>query len=1283
MMNMAVENGSSQKRHNPVDSICRKIQTIQRLDQEANPTLQIPKFLSRNFDSPQTNLKKNLEVILKNRTIKDEKDLLFFSSPDCDKLNYRETPDKSSCLQWSIDSRSPANATYTISSMKADQSTLPWPWTRSCSTPANLPRESCFTFQQSSIGNNAECKSIFFDKVDNLGSPMLCNVSSRVHSQKSRQSFVVKRLSLGEDTASRTRTESRIDGSTEVSLISEEDLLDTIFHACDTRRRGKVVVSRIVDYLRHTTSRGSEDSGLEELCNMLDPEHRDISIDLDTYRAIMKEWIEDCRNKGNTSLAASTTGESSQILRENLLPAARSVPLNVTIGSLEAFGGEVSRGDLETSDLVYCVADLQFNNQKLLDEMRKMKHAVETTEEANHKLVEEIEKLRAHARSGQQAVTKMKELKEELEELKVNLSQAEENRVKSAARSKQLEKDNQSLISQINLLEEENFRNTENINSLQKKLNDLCNINADLQVQIHSLDSVLSEKNVLLRNKNTHIEELRGTISEYSSLIELLRNEKNKLETRIQLVQQDLATRTMGISGVCVLNRTLSGSLHSELTLAQQSPEPYGKERTSISSLDETLDRDIFMFLQSPEPDQMCAEFKNIIQKLTSDFSQDAGVVAAYFKHLTETQIGNEVQKKTLETLTREMEEKRDTWIQNLQQLERHKSSLEKELLKMGNSIQGSRAEIATLKKDLSSRLRELEAQKRLQEEAEYSVKSHCEMKEAASQTEPAELGLPNVPEEETRGCELMGLTSSSPGLVDNQSSLLLGCQALQNNFKDKFNPAYSSEEALSSGHICQETKLDHMGDAEQLITSGVPEEAFVRNKVEVDTGIGEVSGDRQLVDGDLQSPDKSRVSTEKLASQTTFKINLAMVKNMDAIQENEGQMCGSSSISDKDSSVTENETPNEASASKNDNGSASPNDLNDKEIEAEFHRLSLGFKCDMFTLEKRLRLEERSRYLAEENLKKEVNSCKELIEALGPFCKDSNQTGEILDRLHKNIDVLMKSMNRVATNSEMLGAIHQESRVSKAVEIMIQHVENLKRMYAKEHAELEELKQNLLENERSFGSYLDRDNLGGKKLPNSQFNKSNSQRRVSIAAIPRNVGNAVLFELPKLHETVGGDVQPRRPHTWKGLGGKQYTRPTLQRFISTSTWAEAGELSLNKGPEQETEITPTVEKREEVQERKASLSEKGNKISIASTIYNSLFSHIADYRQNFTKPTKGLWISLFMIVLFAAFIGLIAGFALQPAADAAPVGTGDSWVAIQQLLWPYTGLRHHGQPPV
>lgn len=41
----------------------------------------------------------------------------------------------------------------------------------------------------------------------------------------------------------------------------------------------------------------------------------------------------------------------------------------------------------------------------------------------------------------------------------------------------------------------------------------------------------------------------------------------------------------------------------------------------------------------------------------------------------------------------------------------------------------------------------------------------------------------------------------------------------------------------------------------------------------------------------------------------------------------------------------------------------------------------------------------------------------------------------------------------------------------------MIQHVENLKRMYTKEHAELEELKQVLLQNERSYNPLEDEGN--------------------------------------------------------------------------------------------------------------------------------------------------------------------------------------------------------------
>lgn len=52
----------------------------------------------------------------------------------------------------------------------------------------------------------------------------------------------------------------------------------------------------------------------------------------------------------------------------------------------------------ETSDLIYCVADLQFTNQKLQDDIRKLKQAMELMEDTNQKLIEENEDLKSQAR---------------------------------------------------------------------------------------------------------------------------------------------------------------------------------------------------------------------------------------------------------------------------------------------------------------------------------------------------------------------------------------------------------------------------------------------------------------------------------------------------------------------------------------------------------------------------------------------------------------------------------------------------------------------------------------------------------------------------------------------------------------------------------------------------------------------------------------------------------------------------------------------------------------------
>lgn len=43
-----------------------------------------------------------------------------------------------------------------------------------------------------------------------------------------------------------------------------------------------------------------------------------------------------------------------------------------------------------------------------------------------------------------------------------------------------------------------------------------------------------------------------------------------------------------------------------------------------------------------------------------------------------------------------------------------------------------------------------------------------------------------------------------------------------------------------------------------------------------------------------------------------------------------------------------------------------------------------------------------------------------------------------------------------------------QEARMSRAVEVMVQHVENLKRHHMREHAELEEMKRLIQQNSRN-----------------------------------------------------------------------------------------------------------------------------------------------------------------------------------------------------------------------
>ncbi|XP_008581868.1 PREDICTED: lymphoid-restricted membrane protein [Galeopterus variegatus] len=350
----------------------------------------------------------------------------------------------------------------------------------------------------------------------------------------------------------------------------------------------------------------------------------------------------------------------------------------------------------------------------------------------------------------------------------------------------------------------------------------------------------------------------------------------------------------------------------------------------------------------------------------------------------------------------------------------------------------------------------------------------------------------------------------------------------------------------------------------------------------------------------------------------------------------------------------------------------------NEKEVEAEFLRLSLGFKCDWFTLEKRVKLEERSRDLAEENLKEEITNCLKLLESLTPLCEDDSQAQEIIKKLEKSITFLSQCTVRVASRAEMLGAITQESRVSKAVEVMIQHVENLKRMYAKEHAELEELKQVLLQNERSFNPLEDEDDCQIKKRSASLNSKPSSLRRVTIASLPRNIGNVGMVAGME-----NNDRFNRRSSSWRILGSKQSEhRPSLHRFITTYSWADAEEEKCELKTKDDSEPPG-----EEIVERtrKPSLSEKKNNPSKwdVSSVCDTIASWATNLKTPMRRANKAFWLSVAFIILLAALLSFLTGRFFQKSVDAAPTQEGDSWISLEHILWPFTRLRHNGPPPV
>ncbi|XP_048357533.1 inositol 1,4,5-triphosphate receptor associated 2-like isoform X2 [Sphaerodactylus townsendi] len=185
---------------------------------------------------------------------------------------------------------------------------------------------------------------------------------------------------------------------------------------------------------------------------------------------------------------------------------------------------------------------------------------------------------------------------------------------------------------------------------------------------------------------------------------------------------------------------------------------------------------------------------------------------------------------------------------------------------------------------------------------------------------------------------------------------------------------------------------------------------------------------------------------------------------------------------------------------------------LTEQDVEAAFAHLALAFRCDMFTLRQRVQIEERTRDAAEENIQQELGECQVTLQKLGQVCLDSKCMA-LVEQLKVCMTVLASAIERATVAAEKLGAVHQEARMSWATEVMVQHVENLKRHHQRKHAELEEMKRLIQQNSqnRQLAEIRDSGEQRLKHLPIRTFQQGSVRRRISIAVVPKQV----MFHIP------------------------------------------------------------------------------------------------------------------------------------------------------------------------
>ncbi|XP_045413467.1 inositol 1,4,5-triphosphate receptor associated 1 [Lemur catta] len=384
--------------------------------------------------------------------------------------------------------------------------------------------------------------------------------------------------------------------------------------------------------------------------------------------------------------------------------------------------------------------------------------------------------------------------------------------------------------------------------------------------------------------------------------------------------------------------------------------------------------------------------------------------------------------------------------------------------------------------------------------------------------------------------------------------------------------------------------------------------------------------------------------------------------------------------------------------------GSAPP--LTEKEVENVFVQLSLAFRNDSYTLESRINQAERERNLTEENTEKELENFKASITSSASLWHHCEHR-ETYQKLLEDIAVLHRLAARLSSRAEMVGAVRQEKRMSKATEVMMQYVENLKRTYEKDHAELMEFKKLANQNSsRSCGPSED----GVPRTARSMsltLGKNMPRRRVSVAVVPKfnalnlpgqTPSSSPIPSLPALSESPNGkgnlpvaSALPALLENGKTNGDPDCEAPapvpTLRCLeeVSQDTKARMEEEAFNKGyqeglkktkelqdlkEEEEEQKSESPEEPEEVEEtEEEEKDQRSSKLEELVHFLHILFPKLCQHWQV-------IWVMAAVMLVLTVVLGLYNSYNSCVEQADGPLGRS-TCSAAQRDSWWGSGLQH------